>query len=152
MNSSMSGIKAMISSAFASSARWTPLSFSVLDAKFAILELHPKWPLQSSKPTGRSSRHGTSHIIMKEIGYDEPNYYNLFFKKPDKDLCTGLQALSTDDDVMMMCGYIDGHTLIEVYCEKLELHTSRCVSPEHIRTRKGLCKEQGSCSHWLSFK
>ena len=92
------------------------------------------------------------HKIMKELGYDEPNYYKLYFKKPDGDLCTGLQELSTDEDVMTLRQYIDGHTLIEVCCEKVELNSCRCVSPEYVRTRRGLRQQEASSSRTLSFK
>ena len=30
------------------------------------------------------------HKIIKELGYDQPNYYKLYFKKPNGDLCTVL--------------------------------------------------------------
>ena len=61
------------------------------------------------------------HKIIKELGYNQPNYYKLYFKKPDGDLYTGLQELCTDEDVMTVRHYIGGHTLIEVYCERWSL-------------------------------
>ncbi|KAJ9542469.1 hypothetical protein OSB04_028975 [Centaurea solstitialis] len=93
-----------------------------------------------------ASLKGTGHEVTthcKRILYMVPHNFvdrdwscgdNTKQENPVADLETGLQALSTDEDVMIVRQYIDGNTIIEVYTEKVEHHTSRCVPPEHIRT------------------
>ncbi|KAI3667427.1 hypothetical protein L6452_42484 [Arctium lappa] len=90
--------------------------------------------------------------VMKELDYDEPKYYRLYFKRQNADFLTGLVELTTDEDVANIRQYVEGHTVIEVYNEKVELSTSRLISPEHISSQRGLSKTQASCSRNLTFE